>query len=115
MYQRTEYEMTEADLKEILAACKPVPVMMVGNTVPRSSQENANRAWAHLGEKMGFDPMTVRPVQGKGQRFFSAVPSETAEARAERETREAEEQRQRDIARLKEEIAERQARLVDLQ
>jgi hypothetical protein len=116
MYQRTEYEMTEDDLKAILAACKPVPVMMIGDSVAhRSPQENANRAWARLGEKMGFDHMTVRPVQGKGQRFFSAVPSETAEARAEREMREAEEQRQRDIARLKEEIAERQARLVDLQ
>ena len=51
MYPRTNYEMTEDDLKAILDACKPVPCMMVGSYTPSSPQENANRAWAVLGEK----------------------------------------------------------------
>lgn len=111
MFPRTEYEMTDADLAELLDACKSVPVMMVGGHAPSSPQENANRAWARLGEKMGFDSTTVRPVVGKSTRFFTAVPSETAEARQERLAREAEEKRQQDIARLSDEIAERQRQL----
>jgi hypothetical protein len=78
MYPRSNYEMTEEDLKELLAACKPTPVILIGNYSPPSPQENANRAWKTLGIKMGFDYQTVRPVPGKGQRFFTAVPSGTA-------------------------------------
>jgi hypothetical protein len=111
MYPRTEYEMTEEDEKSLLESCKPVPAMMIGGVMPPTPQENANRAWAALGKKMGFDYMTVRPIQGKGNRFFTAVPSETQEARDERLAREAEEKRQRDIDQLTEEIAERKQRL----
>ena len=67
----TEFEMTQEDLDAILEACKPVPYMIVGGHPPRSQQENANAAWARLGGKMGFHPMTVRP-SSKGQRFFTA-------------------------------------------
>jgi hypothetical protein len=56
MYPRTNYEMSEEDLNKILEA------------------PSANRAWMSLGEKMGFDFLTVRFISGKGQRFFSAVP-----------------------------------------
>jgi len=69
-----EFEMTEQDLEEILEACKPVPMIMQQCGMPSSPQENANRAWKRLGEKYGFDYMTVEP-SGKGQRFFSAVPT----------------------------------------
>jgi hypothetical protein len=72
--ERKEYEMTEADLAEILEACKPVPYMVFGGRPPRSPQENANDAWQELGRRMGFDYMTVEPT-GKGDRFFSAVPN----------------------------------------
>lgn len=68
---KTEYEMSEADLKELLEACKPVTYMVFGGIEPASPQENANRAWAVLGKKMGFDYMTVEPSD-KGQRFFTA-------------------------------------------
>jgi hypothetical protein len=64
---------------------------------------------------MGFDSMTVRPVEGKGTRFFTAVPSETEEARNERMKREAAEKRQREIETLSSEIAERQERLAKLE
>jgi hypothetical protein len=75
--------MTEDELKELLESCKPTSCIMVGAYAPSSPQERANRAWQRLGEKYGFDYMTVRPIQGKGTRFFSAVPSETPLQREE--------------------------------
>jgi hypothetical protein len=71
MTMRKEYEMTQAQLDAILAACKPVPYMVFGGMEPRSPQENANDAWKALGNELGFDHMTVRP-NGKGDRFFTA-------------------------------------------
>ncbi len=110
MYPITNYEMTEDDLRELLDACQSVPCIMVGSHVPSSPQENANQAWARLGEKMGFDSTTVKPGN-KGQRFFTAVPNETEIQRQERELREAKEKRQAQIKRLKDEIANKQAEL----
>ena len=72
---RKDYEMTEKDLNTILEACKPVPMIMLQCGTPRSPQENANEAWRELGDRMGFDYMTVQP-SGKGNRFFSAVSVE---------------------------------------
>jgi hypothetical protein len=114
MYPRTNYEMTEADLQEILDACKPVPAMMIGGTTPSSPAENANRAWERLGKKMGFDYMTVQPIDGKGYHFFTAIPSENETQREERLKREAEEKKNAEIAKLKAEIIERETRLSEL-
>lgn len=113
MYPRTNYEMTQEDLDRILDACKPTPVMFLSGGLPMggSQQENANSAWQSLGEKMGFDYMTVQPITGKGNRFFTAVPSENATQRTERLAREAEERRRADITRLTAEIADKQATL----
>jgi len=111
----TNYEMTEADLQALLAAFQPTPVMMIGGYDTGSSkQENANAAWARLGSKMGFDHMTVRPVSGKGQRFFTAVPNESAETIAERTQHQALERKAALVATLEAEIAERTKRLADL-
>jgi hypothetical protein len=78
-----EYEMTQADVDAILEASKPTPVMFLSGGTPMHStpQENANAAWKKLGEKMGFDYMTVRPVKGigKGNRFFTAEPTKQEE------------------------------------
>ena len=68
-----DFEMSEADLAELLDAMQPVPLIAINCGMPRSRQENANAAWARLGAKMGFEPMSVRP-NGKGDRFFSATP-----------------------------------------
>lgn len=114
MYPRVNYEMTEDDLKELMEACKPVPAIMLQCGSPPSQQENANNAWKKLGEKMGFDSMTVQPSQ-KGDRFFSAVPSETEEQRTERMSRENEEKRLTGIKILKKEILERQTELKELE
>ena len=115
MYPRTNYEMTDDDLKAILDASKPVVAMMIGGMAPRSPQQNANSAWAALGTKMGFDHMTVRPISGKGQRFFTAVPSETEDQRKDRVAKEAKETKHREIDRLNGEIADRQRQLAALQ
>lgn len=69
---RKNYEMTEEDLKTLLESMRPVPEIML-NIKGRSLQERANDAWESLGERMGFDYMTVQPT-GKGDRFFTAIP-----------------------------------------
>jgi len=117
MYPRTNYEMTQSDLDAILEACsRPAPVISfdgVHDAFP-SQQENANRAWAALGEKMGFDYMTVQPIASKGHRFFSAVPSENETQRAERLAREDEEKKRAEVKRLEGVVAEAQAKLADI-
>ncbi len=70
--KRREFEMTDEDLTAILAACRPVPMIMLQGVMPRSPQENANAAWSALGKKMGFEHMTVQPVSGKDQKVFTA-------------------------------------------
>lgn len=69
---RKEFEMTEEQLKEIIDAGKPVPYLMPQCGRIRSPQENANSAWQGLAKKMDFVWDTVRPVSGKGSRFFTA-------------------------------------------
>jgi len=113
MNPRVEYEMTQEDLNEILEACKPVPCIMVGSYIPSSPQENANRAWEQLGKKMGFDYLTVRP-SNRGQRFFTAVPSETEPQRMARIELEMANVRRKEIAHLEEEIKIRQEKLKPL-
>ncbi len=83
MNPRVDYEMSQNALDKILEACEPVMCMKIGNSMPSSQQENANRAWAALGKEMSFDSETVRP-SNKGQRFFTAVPSETEAQKQER-------------------------------
>ena len=70
---RIAYEMTEKDYEQLLAACKPVPMIMLQCGTPPSPQQNANRAWRNLGEKMGFDYMSVRPSSDNNPRKFTAV------------------------------------------
>jgi hypothetical protein len=101
MYPRINYEMTPDDLTKIMDACKPVPYMVIGGVAPSSPQENANRAWAELGGRMGFDHMTVQPIYGKGTRFFSAVPTENETQRMGREMREMDERKAARIAELR--------------
>ena len=59
------FEMTQEQLDKIIEASKPVPM---------SAQENADAAWDELGKEMRFKPETVKPIAGRGDRFFSADP-----------------------------------------
>lgn len=72
MGERVNFEMTAEDLATLLESMKPAPAIMLQCGPLRSVQESANEAWARLGKKMGFDPMTVQPM-GRGDRFFSAI------------------------------------------
>jgi len=77
---RREYEMTQADMDDILNASKPVIYLVVGGRPPRSPQQNANDAWAALGRKMHFHWETVEPLPSKGPRFFTAEAKEASDA-----------------------------------
>ena len=81
--------MTTSDLESLIAASKPVKMMMLQCGTPQGPQENANTAWKRLGDRMGFDHMTVRPT-GKGYRFFSAISS-NASVEASPETKQNDE------------------------
>jgi len=70
---RQIYTMTQAQYDKLLEAMKPVPLIMLQVGMPTSQQENANRAWAALGDEMGFEPMSVRP-HGRDERQFTAIP-----------------------------------------
>lgn len=69
-----EYEITQEDLDKLLEASKPVPLIALQCGMPSSPQERANSVWKELGGRLGFDHMTVRPIPGKGYRFFTATP-----------------------------------------
>jgi len=69
---RKEFQMTPDELKDIMEACRPVPMIMLQCGTPSSPQENANCAWKSLAEKYGFDWESVRPVSGKDRHYFTA-------------------------------------------
>jgi hypothetical protein len=71
-----EFELTEEQYDEIIKAIQPVPYIVIGGMAPLSQQERANNAWKALGDKLGFKYMTVRPVYGKSDRFFTAEVSD---------------------------------------
>lgn len=72
--------MSEEQLKVLLDACKPTPVMYLSGGKPMGGtpQDNANSAWNRLGDEMGFVGSTATPVSGKGDRFFMAEVKEKA-------------------------------------
>lgn len=72
MTDRVLFTMTQKQYDTLMEAMKPVPYMVIGGYPPPSRQENANAAWARLGEEMGFDYMTVRPAAGGNQLQFTA-------------------------------------------
>lgn len=115
MNARIEYEMTEADFQRILEASKPVPYLVIGGHPPSSPQENANRAWAELGKRMGFDPMTPQPISGKSHLHFTAVPCLTEEQIKAIQAEEARAIRAAEIAHLKASIETDQKRLKELE
>lgn len=68
-----EFEMTDEQFKTLIESCQPVPMIALQCGEPVSPQKRANDAWQALGEQLGFDYTTVRSVQGKGQKFFTAT------------------------------------------
>ena len=71
---RQQYTMTQKQMDVLMDAMKAVPLIAIHISPGISPQERANDAWARLGKEMGFQVMTVRPVQGESQLFFTAEP-----------------------------------------
>src|SRR3990167_2105844 len=69
---RKEFEMTKEDFDDLLNACISAPIIILKCEEPPTPQDIANAAWKPLGEKMGFDHLTVQPVDGKPDTFFTA-------------------------------------------
>ena len=114
MNQRTNYKMTQEDLDTLMKSMKSVPYMVMGGREPSSPQENANRAWAALGEKMGFDSTTVMPRRSAGDRYFSAVANETEDHKEARIDREQNEFNDKEIVRLEKEIEDKKIAVFEL-
>jgi hypothetical protein len=74
---RKEFELNDKDYNRLMNACKPVPYMVFGGRFPPSLQERVNSAWKALGDKLGFQYMTVEPVSDKSDRFFTAEEKES--------------------------------------
>lgn len=68
---KKEFQMTQADLDKLIQAAKPVPMIALQCGSTSTPWENVNRAWIELGNRLGFDGMTVQP-NGKGNLFFTA-------------------------------------------
>ncbi len=64
-----KYIMTQEQFDKLLASSKPVMMIALQCGTPRSPQKNANTAWEALGEELGFDFRTVKPVRGHPLEF----------------------------------------------
>ena len=70
------YKMTDEQLKELLSACEPVPAIALHCGPMPTQQERVNAAWRALGDELGFDYMTVKPLPGEPKTVFVAEPKE---------------------------------------
>ena len=68
-----EFKLTKEQHESLLVSCSPVRMIKIAGEWPKSPQENANAAWRRLGEELGFDHMTVKPVPGRSSRYFTAT------------------------------------------
>lgn len=71
MTERKEFEMSEDDLARLKEASQPLPEIMMHLPGQQNRQERASAAWFELGNRLGFDHLTVLP--GKSERSFSAI------------------------------------------
>jgi hypothetical protein len=72
---RQEFEITKEEMEDIISINKSQPpVMKVGNSWSGLDlQEKINQYWEILGNKYGFNHLTVEP-SSKGKLFFIAEP-----------------------------------------
>jgi molybdopterin biosynthesis enzyme len=70
----TKFKMTQEDMEHLLAAMRPVPMIMLQCGNSPSQQDSANEAWRALGLRMGFKHMTVKP-DGSNPLCFMAEPT----------------------------------------
>lgn len=80
--ERVQFRMSQADYDGIISAInagRNTPLIAINVGMPRSPQEAANDAWCALGNRLGFDGMTVAPVSGSKLAFTArTTPEATA-------------------------------------
>jgi hypothetical protein len=67
---KRDFRMTDDDLEKLLTANEAD----LDGMPPESPQARANRAWCELGQRMGFDGMTVEPLPCDDLKRFKAEP-----------------------------------------
>lgn len=67
------FEMEQSDLDALMNAFKSAPLVAINCGEAMSQQERANNAWKNLGDKMGFNHMTVKPNGSDPKRFYAEV------------------------------------------
>jgi hypothetical protein len=70
------YRMTDAELKNLLEACKPVPYLVIGGIEPRSPAENAFSAWRDIAVRLGYKVETIESAGTGDDHDFMAEPQE---------------------------------------
>ena len=77
---RKQFTLTKEQHEKILDASGPVPYLLVsGGRPPPSPQEIANAVWEALGIELGFEYMSVRPVEGTKLDFTAEVTEKETE------------------------------------
>ena len=73
---RQEFEMTQEEMDRIIEINKeggdPVMYLSGGTPLGRSLQEKINDYWGELGQKYGFEPLTVQG-SSRGKLYFTAL------------------------------------------
>ena len=66
------YKLTPEQHQAIKEASKPVPLLYLASGQPmfESSEERINNAWKKLGEELGFDWETAKPIPGEPNDIF---------------------------------------------
>jgi hypothetical protein len=69
---RQKFTMTEEQHAAIAAGFNSIPGSILGGGKPIGPEAEANKAWRVLGETLGFNYLTVQPVEGESDYNFTA-------------------------------------------
>lgn len=75
--ERVRYVMSQSDFQGLIEAIRQArntPLIALNAGMPLTPQEAANAAWSALGERLGFEAMTVEP--GPSPFEFTAIAVE---------------------------------------
>jgi hypothetical protein len=79
MLVRKNFTITDDQVKKLMDAENDTPSLTIGGVKVKSVHENTQMAWQELGEELGFDYLTVRPIHNLGYKHFSAIPKPSVE------------------------------------
>jgi hypothetical protein len=68
------YQMTKEERLEIINALNRKPILGANGQPVLGPDYFMAKEWERLGKKYGFDHRSARPVPGKDDTFFAAVP-----------------------------------------